>query len=91
MAIEIKIISAAGVVRTVEVEPGEKIPLQSGDTVVLAPDAEVAISTSRSGDNLVIATPDGNIEISDFFVESEGAPLSKAVAFFNRKRLPLAN
>ena len=83
MAIEIRIISATGDVRTVEIDPDKPIELQPGDTVVLLPDGETTITPTPDGNDLVIATPAGepDIVINDFYVEEIDAPLPKAVAF----------
>ena len=67
MAVAIKIISASGDVRSVQIEPGKPIALEAGDTVVLLPDAETAIATSQDGGNLVVETPDDDIVLEGFF------------------------
>jgi hypothetical protein len=81
MAVAIKIISASGDVRTVEVEPGKPITLEPGETVVLLPDAETAIATSQDGDNLVVETPDGTIVLAQFFAAADNPATPRARAF----------
>ena len=68
MALLLRIVNSKGVERLVEAQPGVAVAIQPGDTDPLANVAQAAgIQFVRSGNNLVIISAEGQIDLAGFY------------------------
>ncbi len=67
MAIDVKIIDADGNVREATLVAGQPLAINPGETVVLTPEAAVALAAAQDGDDLTLEADGEQFRISGFF------------------------